>query len=128
MKHMCIGLLGLSLILSSPGWSAAQQQQTSRAMSGEFFYGVVSPVLSVVYFPIKFAVGVAGSVLGGVSGGLTGGSERAAQGIWRPTAGGTYFITPDVLSGEEPFRPLDGGPERRRSSGFGSLSLSVMRK
>ena len=124
MKYVCIGLLGLSLVLGSPDRSVAQQQQTSRSMSAEFFYGVASPVLSVVYFPIKFAVGVAGSVLGGISGGLTGGSERAAQGIWRPTAGGTYFITPDVLSGEEPFRPLDGGPHRLPSSGFGSLRLS----
>ena len=124
MKHVCIGLLGLSLILSSPDLSAAQQQQTSRSTPAEFGYGVVSPVLSAVYFPIKFSVGVVGAVLGGVSGMLTGGSERAAQGIWRPTAGGTYFITPDVLSGEEPFRPLDGGPQRLPSSGFGSLKIS----
>jgi hypothetical protein len=121
MKHVCIGLLGLSLILSSPDLSAAQQQQTSRSMSGEVFYGVASPVLSVVYFPIKFSVGVVGAILGGISGGLTGGSERAAKGIWWPTAGGSYFITPDVLSGEEPFRPLDGGPQRVSSSGFGHL-------
>ena len=93
-------------------------------MPAEFGYGVISPVLSVVYFPIKFSVGVVGAVLGGVGGMLTGGSERAAQGIWRPTAGGTYFITPDVLSGEEPFRPLDGGPQRVSSSGFGSLKIS----
>lgn len=105
---MCIGLLGLSLILSSPDLSAAQQQQTSRSMSGEFFYGVASPVLSVVYFPIKFSVGVVGAVLGGISGGLTGGS---------------YFIMPDVLSGEEPFRPLDGGPQRVSSSGFRRLRI-----
>ena len=126
MKAVLIGIIGLCVLVGNPHWSEAQTQaqQQNRSMPAEFGYGVAAPLLSVIYFPIKASVGVVGAVLGGVSGMLTGGSERAAEGIWRPTAGGTYFITPDVLTGEERFRPLDGGPRRTSSSGFGQLSTT----
>ena len=66
--------------------------------------------MNVVYFPVKLAVGVAGAVLGGVGGFLTGGNRRTAEGIWKPMTGGTYFITPEIIDGQQPFLPLDGGP------------------
>jgi hypothetical protein len=80
-----------------------------RTPGGEFARGVFAPILSAVYFPVKLGVGVGGAVLGGVSGFLTGGSERAAEGIWHPTVGGTYFITPAILDGGQPFLPFDYG-------------------
>jgi hypothetical protein len=67
--------------------------------------------MSVVYFPVKFGMGVAGAFLGGVSGFLTGGNDRSAEGIWHPMTGGSYFITPQKMDKEEPFLPLDYGPE-----------------
>jgi hypothetical protein len=85
-------------------------QPAGRTTSGEYARGLAAPLLSVVYFPVKLGVGVAGAVLGGASGFLTGGNERAAEGIWRPMTGGTYFITPEVLEGEQRFLPLDYGP------------------
>lgn len=103
-------LIGSAVVVGLlwPGSSSAQP--AGKTQSGEFARGVFAPVLSVGYFPIKFATGVAGAVLGGVSGFLTGGSERAAEGIWHPMTGGTYFITPEVLDGERPFLPFDYGP------------------
>ena len=85
-------------------------QPVGRTKSGEYARGLAGPLLSVGYFPIKFVVGVAGAVLGGASGFLTGGSDRAAEGIWYPMTGGTYFITPEILEGERRFLPLDYGP------------------
>ena len=85
-------------------------QPAGRTKSGEYARGLAAPILSVVYFPIKLGVGVAGAFLGGASGFLTGGNERAAEGIWHPMTGGTYFITPEVLEGGRPFLPLDYGP------------------
>ena len=87
----------------------AMAQPAGKSKSGEYARGLVSPLLSAVYFPIKFGVGVAGAFLGGASGFLTGGNERAAEGIWHPMTGGTYFITPEILDGERSFRPLDYG-------------------
>jgi len=103
-------LIGSAVVIGLlyPGLSGAQP--AGKTKSGEFARGVVAPLLSVGYFPIKFATGVAGAVLGGVSGFLTGGNERAAEGIWHPMTGGTYFITPAVLDGERPFLPFDYGP------------------
>ncbi|HKA55849.1 MAG TPA: hypothetical protein VKJ47_19530, partial [Candidatus Binatia bacterium] len=66
--------------------------------------------LSLVYFPAKFVVGVMGALLGGFSGWATGGNERAAEGVWRPMVGGSYFVTPETLDRTKPFLPFDGGP------------------
>lgn len=111
----CVVLLALSLSLF-PGASWAQQiqqpsatQEQRRPLAPEFAKGVISPLLSVLYFPLKFAVGTVGAVSGGVSGWMTGGNIRAAEGIWRPMTGGTYFITPQIIGGERPFLPFDGG-------------------
>jgi hypothetical protein len=110
-KKLVIVVVGL-ILMQGVAWAeqlSQEPQAQSRSMGSEFAKGVISPVLSVLYFPLKFSVGTAGAVLGGVSGWATGGNERAAQGIWRPLTGGTYFITPQVMDGERPFLPFDGG-------------------
>lgn len=96
------GLLSPSLGIAHP--------PPGRTAGGEFARGIAAPVLSAVYFPVKFGVGVAGAFLGGVSGFLTGGDDRAAEGIWHLTVGGSYFITPDTLAGDRRFLPVDVGP------------------
>lgn len=114
MRKWCVMLTVSFVCLSNVGWAQEQQMQSPQAppksMGMEFAKGVASPMLSVVYFPVKFAVGVSGAVLGGISGWATGGNQRAAEGIWRPLTGGTYFITPQVIDGERPFLPFDGDP------------------
>ena len=88
----------------------AQDVQPKRSRADEMLFGTVSPLASAVYFPFKFTLGTLGATLGGISGFATGGSERAAEGIWWPTTAGRYFITPAVVSGEEPFWPPDARP------------------
>jgi hypothetical protein len=90
--------------------SLSMAQPAGKTKSGEYARGLGLPILNVVYFPIKLGVGVAGAFLGGASGFLTGGNERLAEGIWHPMTGGTYFITPEMVDGEERFLPLDYGP------------------
>src|SRR3954468_24163357 len=93
MRRLLVGLLLLVVLL--PRMSLAQQ--TAPTVGGEFAKGVAAPVLSIVYFPVKLLVGTVGALLGGFSGWATGGNERAAEGVWRPTVGGSYFITPETL-------------------------------
>ena len=122
MRRLVIGLSLLAFL--NPGVSLAQQAGPSSG--AEFAKGVAAPVLSVVYFPVKLAVGTAGALLGGISGWATGGNERAAEGIWRPLTGGSYFITPEVLDGKKPFLPFDGGTSAQPPTGptpSGSTSL-----
>ena len=106
MRRLVIGLSLLAVL--SPGVSLAQPPGSS--MGEEFARGVEAPVLSLVYFPAKFVVGVMGALLGGFSGWATGGNERAAEGVWRPMVGGSYFVTPETLDRTKPFLPFDGGP------------------
>ena len=122
MRRLVIGLSLLAFL--NPGVSLAQQ--AGQSSGAEFAKGVAAPVLSVVYFPVKLAVGTAGALLGGISGWATGGNERAAEGIWRPLTGGSYFITPEVLDGKKPFLPFDGGTSAQPPTGptpSGSTSL-----
>jgi hypothetical protein len=118
--------LGITLaivVLLWPGVSLAQQ--AGQASGAEFAKGVAAPVLSLVYFPVKLAVGITGGLLGGISGWATGGNERAAEGIWRPLTGGSYFITPAVLDGKRPFLPFDGetGGQPIAHAPSGSMSM-----
>jgi hypothetical protein len=110
-KKFVIAVMGL-MLLQGASWADQLPQESqvqNRPLGMELAKGVVSPVLSVLYFPLKFSIGTVGAVLGGVSGWATGGNERAAEGIWRPLTGGTYFITPQIMDGERPFLPFDGG-------------------
>ena len=98
-----------------PALAPAQEQ---KPLGSEFAKSWTS-VLNLVYFPIKLSVALVGAPIGGAAGLLTGGNERAAEGIWRPTVGGTYFITPEVIEGSEPFLPVDRGVHRPQSGGEG---------
>lgn len=64
---------------------------------------VGSVFMNSVFFPVKLAVGVVGAEAGGFAGFMTGGDEEAAAGIWNVTTDGSYFITPRILDGREPF-------------------------
>jgi len=69
-----------------------------------FLASLGSIVMSAVTFPVKMVVGVTGAVTGGVAGGMNGGDEEAAAGIWNVSTDGSYFVSPQVLEGREPFR------------------------
>jgi hypothetical protein len=115
MKRLVVGLAVAALLW--PMSSGAEQPTSSTA--SEFGLALLTPLVNVVYFPVKLAVGVVGAALGGISGWATGGNERAAEGIWRPMTGGTYWITPGMMRGETQFMPLNGesyAPPPPRSS------------
>ncbi len=123
IKTLLGGIVAAGLLWPGPGLAHPPPGSTP---SGEFARGMSAPILSAVYFPVKLAVGVSGAVLGGISGFLTGGSERAAEGIWHPTVGGTYFITPAILAGEQPFLPFDYGANHPPQSQSSATSLGTM--
>lgn len=61
-----------------------------------------SAVATIVYFPFKIAFALGGGVVGGLAYVFTGGNEEAAKSIWQTSMEGTYNITPENLTGEEP--------------------------
>jgi len=64
---------------------------------------VGSTLINTVFFPVKLAVGIVGAEAGGFAGAMNGGDEEAAAGIWNVTTDGSYFVTPRILDGREPF-------------------------
>ncbi|MCS6925629.1 MAG: hypothetical protein NZ578_06980 [Candidatus Binatia bacterium] len=115
MWRLILGVVVAVLVSPVASWaqqaqSTPQAQQESRPLGIELARGIAAPLLSAVYTPVKFSLGVTGAVLGGVSGFLTGGNERAAEGVWRPLTGGTYFITPQLLARQSPFVPFGDRP------------------
>jgi hypothetical protein len=106
MKRLVVGLVVVMLL-----WPmSSRAEQPTPSMASEFGLALFTPLVNAVYFPLKLGVGVAGAALGGISGWATGGNERAAEGIWRPMTGGTYWITPGMMRGETRFMPLNGEP------------------
>lgn len=69
-----------------------------------FLASVGSMVINAVTFPVKMVVGVTGAMTGGLAGAMNGGDEEAAAGIWNVSTDGSYYVSPQVLEGREPFR------------------------
>jgi hypothetical protein len=61
-------------------------------------------VTSLVYTPVKAVYAGTGSLVAGLAYLITAGDDKAFFGIWRPTAEGTYLITPAMLEGNESVR------------------------
>ncbi len=65
-------------------------------------WGVLTVLSNVGYMPAKFLYATAGSITGGFAWVLTGGDTEIADGIWTPSLGGDYVLTPAMLRGEQP--------------------------
>jgi hypothetical protein len=79
---------------------------------GSFFedvgIGLGTALVNVLYIPAKFAYATVGSVIGGLAWVLTLGDTDTAMGVWEPTLGGSYVVTPKMLRGDEPIE-FSGG-------------------
>ena len=65
---------------------------------------IASGALSILYTPLKLVYAGLGGFMGGFAYALTGGNEQVAQSVWDASLGGTYWLTPDHLQGNEPIR------------------------
>lgn len=84
-----------------PGWRRRRLGPGHRATNAALSVG--SSLMNAVFTPVKVAVGLAGAEIGGVAGAMNGGDREAAAGIWNVTTDGSYFVTPRILDGREPF-------------------------
>jgi hypothetical protein len=64
--------------------------------------GFGTALVNLLYIPAKFTYATVGSVIGGLAWVLTLGDTDTAMGVWEPTMGGSYVVTPDMLRGKEP--------------------------
>lgn len=77
------------------------------AEDGEGFFekagiGLGTALVNVLYIPAKFTYATVGGLIGGFAWLLTLGDTDTAMGVWEPTMGGSYVVTPNMLRGREP--------------------------
>lgn len=96
MRRILVGLM-LSTLLALP--SVPAHADTAGAEAG---YALLAGLANLGYGPVKVIMAAGGLVAGAAVSVLAGGNERAAYALWVPTASGTYFLTPDNISGRVP--------------------------
>ena len=64
--------------------------------------GLGTALVNVLYIPAKFTYATVGGLIGGFAWLLSLGDTDTAMGVWEPTMGGSYIVTPDMLRGKEP--------------------------
>jgi hypothetical protein len=82
--------------------------------ASDFGVGVGAVFTNLIYMPVKFVYATIGGITGGFAYVLTGFNYDLASGIWRPSLGGTYVVTPSMLKGEDKIF-FSGTTEPRRS-------------
>jgi hypothetical protein len=78
--------------------------QPARAEEGFFAkagIGLGTALVNVLYIPAKFTYATVGGLIGGFAWLLSLGDTDTAMGVWEPTMGGSYIVTPDMLRGKE---------------------------
>jgi hypothetical protein len=103
-----LALCLMVLVSASPG--AAEEEGFFEAAG----VGVGTALVNVLYIPAKFTYATVGSLIGGFAYVLTLGDMDTAMGVWEPTLGGSYVVTPAMLRGDDPIE----------FSGTGSTSSS----
>ena len=81
---------------------AAPSVVRADSQGNEVAFALTSAMCNIFYTPAKVVVAAVGLPVGALTAFATGGDTRAAYSIWVPTAGGTYFLTPSMMTGREP--------------------------
>jgi hypothetical protein len=89
--------LGLTVVLAAR--PALAEEDNFLADVG---IGLGTALVNVLYIPAKFTYATVGSLIGGFAWVLTLGDTDTAMGVWEPTLGGSYVVTPSMLRGDEP--------------------------
>ena len=96
MRRILAGMT-LAALLAVP--TVPARADSAGAEAG---YAALAGLANLGYAPVKLLMAGGGFVTGALMSVLSGGSERAAYAFWVPTASGTYFLTPDNISGRDP--------------------------
>lgn len=111
-------------MVAAPAWSQSSSADRQQGTPSGVGMQVASVATTLLYFPCKAVYALGGGLVGGLAYLLSGGSEQTAKSIWVPSMYGTYFISPEHLTGERPVRfvgvaaDVDGGtPATMNQSG-----------
>ena len=114
MRRILVGVM-LAALLTVP--TVPARADTAGAEAG---YALLAGFANLGYGPVKVLMAAGGLAVGAVMSVLSGGDDRAAYALWVPTASGTYFLTPDNISGREPIEFI-GTDYADKPSGVGKI-------
>jgi hypothetical protein len=103
-------ILSLTILLGARPAAAEEE-----GFFGDVGIGLGTALVNVLYIPAKFTYATVGSLIGGLAWVLTLGDTDTAMGVWEPTLGGSYVVTPSMLRGDEPVE-FSGGTITTRGS------------
>ena len=89
-----------AVVASSLGMHAVPARAGDYAM--ESGMGIAAVAVDLVYIPVKVVYATLGGITGGFAYLLTAGNFETASSIWKPSMGGTYVVTPNMVAGNEP--------------------------
>ena len=95
-------------MLASP--SVALAGDHTKEVSKESGLGAAAALCSLVYSPLKLVYAVGGLVVGSLAWVFTAGDTNVADKVYVRSLRGTYVITPEILSGKEPWVPIGRDP------------------
>ena len=100
---------------------AALLASARPALAEEGFFekagiGLGTALVNVLYIPAKFTYATVGGLIGGFAWLLSLGDTDTAMGVWEPTMGGSYIVTPNMLRGREPIEFTGPGSSSTASS------------
>jgi hypothetical protein len=96
MKRMVVIVAVWALLLAGMPVKASAMNYGAQMGWGTLAFGA-----TLFYYPTKLCYALLGGFTGGLAYGLTFGSLETANGIWGPSLGGTYVLTPEMLRGTE---------------------------
>ena len=106
MRRM-ISILMMAVLLSAATQVRAQAEQSlddndKPGVAAQLGWGMASFGTNLGYIPAKLLYAFGGGLTGLLAWGVTAGNTEVAKGIFSPSFGGTWAITPEMLQGKEP--------------------------
>lgn len=89
-------------LVAAPLLGARPALSAEEGFFEEAGIGLGTALVNVLYIPAKFTYATVGGLIGGFAWVLSLGDTDTAMGVWEPTMGGSYIVTPDMLRGKEP--------------------------
>jgi len=106
MRRM-ISMLMVTVLLSAALPVRAQTAQPltdddKPGVASQLGWGMASFGTNLGYIPAKLLYAFGGGMVGLLAWGVTAGNTEVAKGIFSPSFGGTWAVTPEMLQGKEP--------------------------
>lgn len=113
--------LAVALVCAPTGAMAAQSQ--TKEAGTDFGVGILTVFGNLLYMPVKVVYGVLGGVTGSLAYVLSGANKEVADGVWVPSLGGDYVLTPGMMTGREEvhFNGVRSGSKGGGSNGSDEL-------